>query len=89
MDTLGRLIDDLITVDMKLWHAQDDVHRCALEDPATFAQRPTDQVHAILKRTAELNLQRNRLMTEIDQIHDRDIQRGKGDVDPRPKVMPR
>lgn len=84
-DTLGGLVDKLCIVNMKLWHAQDAVYKYAQENRDAFASRPSDEVQDVLRKVADLNLQRNRLMTEIDRCFAEGLERGHADVDSRPK----
>lgn len=71
-DTLGGLIDKLITVDMKLWNSQDIVYKIRKMDWDTFRERcDNDEVflhefYNELHKATDLNLQRNNLITEID-----------------------
>lgn len=72
MDTLGNLMDKLAIVTVRMWHAQDDLYRYRRmtkeEWRQEFGDRP-DMVRHTLVRACELNLQRNQLMDEIDQLH--------------------
>jgi hypothetical protein len=77
-DTLGSLVDKLSITNIKLWFVQDAVHAAAHSkeglDPETVAK-----LH-------NLNLQRNKLMTEIDQTLDRAARDGEAEVDTRIKL---
>ena len=73
-DTLGGLIDKLITVDMKMWNNQEflyEVRRIPFEE---FKERfvKTDEqkleLFDSLKRCCDLNYQRNVLIDEIDEM---------------------
>jgi cell division protein FtsB len=67
METLGSLVDKLITVDMKLWRQEE------------IAQDPRADDHTIAtakKKISLLNLQRNSLIQEIDELQ-YDISQGK------------
>ena len=76
-ETMGSLVDKLCTVGMKLWAIQDKVHWAA--DHAGGLDPDTT------KKLKDLNHQRNRLMTEIDELLDRSIKAGGAEVDARPK----
>lgn len=71
-DTLGGLIDKLITVDMKLWNSQDIVYQIRKMDWDTFRERCDHdevflhQFYNELHKATDLNLQRNNLISEID-----------------------
>lgn len=71
MDTLGNLVDKLAIVTTRMWHAQDDLYRYRRmtkdEWREEFKDDP-DRVRHTLVRACELNLQRNQLMDEIDQL---------------------
>lgn len=77
-ETLGSLVDELSIVNLKLWHVQDEVFK------ASSLGRPLDAVST--QRLVGLNLQRNRLMTKLDELLDSSIKAGKADVDMRPKL---
>lgn len=71
MDTLGTLIDKLITVDMKMWHNQELLYAIRRMTGTDFVDRYGTQaglaeVHGIVKRCCDLNLQRSRLMDAVD-----------------------
>ena len=76
-ETLGSLVDNLVTVGMKLWAVQDKVHQAA--------QLGTGLDAETTGRLMTLNLQRNRLMTELDELLATAVRTGKVDVDQRPK----
>jgi len=71
MDTLGNLIDKLSIITVRMWHAQDELYRfrrmSELEWSAEFYKDPSEVRH-ILVRACDLNLQRNQLMDEVDQL---------------------
>ena len=72
-DTLGGLIDKLITIDMKMWDNQEflyEVRRLSFEK---FKQRFTEtdeQQKALfdsIKKCCDLNFQSNQLIDEVDE----------------------
>jgi hypothetical protein len=69
MDTLGTLIDKLITVDMKMWYNQERLYEIRRMSSREFTDRygdSLDELHAVIKRCCDLNVQRARLMDAID-----------------------
>ena len=73
MDTIGGLIDKLITVDTKMWNNQEllyEIRRMSFEE---FKERYIDDkdgTHDLwetLKRCCDLNVQRSDLIDEIDE----------------------
>lgn len=78
MRTLGELVDRLSVTNLKLWFVQDEFHRASREG------RGVDKV--TVNRSVSLNLERNRLMTEIDECFQRGLETGKTDVDARVKL---
>jgi len=88
METRGGLVDQLITVSMKLWGEQEKVMQYAQESLEQFRQHPMEELHGNYKKVNDLNLLRNRLMTEIDRCFSRGISLGKVEIDPRIKVLP-
>jgi len=77
-ETLGSLVDKLCVTTMKLWFTQDKVHAAA-RDGVGLSKETVRDLNA-------LNLQRNRLMTEIDALLDRAARDGKAEVDARVKI---
>ncbi len=77
-ETLGSLCDKLSIVNLKLWFTQEEVNQAALYK--------RDLPGATARRLVELNLQRNKLATEIDQTLARAVESGTVDVDPRHKI---
>ena len=59
METLGSLIDKLFTVNHKLWN-QEDIAQTPGADDHTVAEAK--------RRISALNLQRNQLIQEIDEL---------------------
>lgn len=74
-ETLGSLVDRLITVNMKLWKIQDLVHQAAASE--------SDLKADIVGKLDSLNRQRNKLMTEIDLMFLSGLKTGKAEVDDR------
>jgi hypothetical protein len=74
METLGSLVDKLFTVDHKLWN-QEDIAQAAGADDHTVAEAK--------RRISALNLQRNALIQEIDEILTAAIIKGKAAVVPQ------
>jgi RNAse (barnase) inhibitor barstar len=71
-DTLGSLIDKLITIDMKMWNNQEllyDIRRMTFEE---YKEKYFSSVEGAstlwdsLKKACDLNVQRNQLIDEID-----------------------
>lgn len=71
-DTLGSLIDKLITADMKMWNNQEllyEIRRMSFEEyKAKYfeSQDGAEALWATLKKACDLNVQRNQLINEID-----------------------
>ncbi len=73
MDTLGGLIDKLITVDMKMWYAQEDFYKIRGMTFEEFFETYSgkDGMRKLWKqfqKGIDLNLQRNALIDEIDEL---------------------
>lgn len=71
MDTLGSLVDKLVTVDLKMWHNQERLYEIRRMNVEEFRQTWGDRfeaLHEVLKRCCDLNVQRASLMDEIDQL---------------------
>jgi hypothetical protein len=72
-DTLGGLIDKLITIDMKMWNNQEfiyEIRRMTFEEYKAKYFESTDGAQVLwdsLKKACDLNVQRNQLIDEIDQ----------------------
>lgn len=70
MDTLGTLIDKLVTVDMKMWHNQEALYAIRRMTEEEFLARygnALDELHGVIRRCCDLNVQRASLMDAIDQ----------------------
>jgi hypothetical protein len=72
-DTLGSLIDKLITIDMKMWTNQEllyKIRRMTYEEykQEYFASETgAEDLWQCLKKACDLNVQRNQLIDEVDQ----------------------
>ena len=73
MDTLGSLIDKLITVDLKLWNSQEllyEIRRMTFKEYKEKYFETEDGAKIMwemLKKTTDLNYQRSQLVHEIDK----------------------
>jgi len=71
-DTLGNLIDKLITVDMKMWDNQEllyEIRRMDFEEYKIKYYSSDDGAKNLwncLKKACDLNVQRNQLINEVD-----------------------
>ena len=83
-DTIGSLIDKLITVDMKLWDSQDKVYKLRKMTEDEFKELFTNSPDEILgfwkilNKATNLNVQRNDLIEEIDTLL---VEMGKSGAD--------
>lgn len=72
-DTIGGLIDKLMTVDMKMYHNQDILYEIRKMTFEEYKEKYfTDEDGALklwnfLKKACDLNLQRNQLIDEVDE----------------------
>jgi hypothetical protein len=72
-DTLGGLIDKIITVDMKMWNNQEllyEIRRMTFDEyKAKYFQSESgaEELWKCLKKACDLNVQRNQLIDEIDE----------------------
>lgn len=72
-DTLGGLIDKLITIDMKMWNNQEliyEIRRMTFDEYKEKYFGSEDGAQLLwdsLKKAADLNVQRNQLIDEIDE----------------------
>lgn len=78
MRSLGELVDRLSIVNLKLWFVQDQIH--------TASRRHEGLDADTVRKSVDLNLERNRLMTEIDQCLADAVKSGEARVDPRVKI---
>jgi len=71
-DTLGSIVDKLLTCDLKMYHNQDllyEIRRMTFEEYKVKYFDTEDgarNLWAYLKKACDLNLQRNQLIDEID-----------------------
>lgn len=73
MDTLGGLVDKLITIDMKMWYAQEDFYKIRTMTFDEFCIEYGDREGMMklweqFQKGIDLNLQRNVLIDEIDEL---------------------
>lgn len=71
-DTLGSLIDKLITIDMKMWNNQEllyEIRRMTYAEykQKYFSEKGAEELWDSLKKACDLNVQRNQLIDEIDE----------------------
>ena len=72
-DTLGNVIDKLITVDMKMWDNQEllyEIRRMSFDEyKSKYFEGETGAVllWETLKKACDLNVQRNQLINEVDE----------------------
>jgi hypothetical protein len=72
-DTLGGLVDKLVTVDLKMWNNQEllyEVRRLSFEEFKKKYFESEDGVKLLwqcLGKACDLNVQRNQLIDEVDQ----------------------
>lgn len=85
-DSLGSLVDKLSVTNMKIWHVQDFIYRVSKMTADDFAKLPPAEVHGEIQKLAWLNLDRNRLMTEIDESLHAAVTSGKTQVERRVKI---
>lgn len=71
-DTLGTLIDKMITVDLKMWHNQEllyKIRKMSFEEYKKEYFSSEDgaiKLWESLKKACDLNVQRNQLINEVD-----------------------
>jgi len=87
MDTIGSLIDKLITIDMKMWYAQETFYKIREMDYEQFKEyylMPDSsnayELYTNFKRAIDLNLQRNQIIDEIDKALATMVEQGKGNI---------
>jgi hypothetical protein len=72
-DTLGGLIDKLMTVDMKMWNNQEllyEIRRMSFDEYKIKYfndESGAEKLWISLKKACDLNVQRNQLIDEIDE----------------------
>jgi hypothetical protein len=87
MDTVGSLIDKLITVNLKMWHNQEQLYAIRRMTPEEFINRygdKLDELHCVIQRCCDLNVQRASLTDAIDQLVS-DIVSGQKQAQVRPQ----
>jgi hypothetical protein len=73
MDTLGNVVDKLITVDMKMWNNQEllyEIRRMTFDeylDKYFKSEDGAKNLWEVLKKACDLNVQRNQLINEVDE----------------------
>lgn len=73
MDSLGSVIDKLVTVDMKMWDNQEilyEIRRMSFDEykKKYFEnEEGAELLWGILKKATDLNVQRNQLINEVDE----------------------
>lgn len=84
MDTFGNLVDKLITVNLKMWHNQEDLYTIRKMTPEQFEEKydkDLKNLHRIIDRCCTLNVQRANLMDEIDKFLAESIEKQKSSKD--------
>lgn len=72
-DTLGGLIDKLVTVDLKMWNNQEllyEIRRMTFEEYKDLYfknEQGAENLWKCLKKACDLNVQRNQLIDEVDE----------------------
>lgn len=72
-ETLGGLVDKLVTVDMKMWHNQEFLYAVRRMTFGEFSaqylatEEKTRDLFDSIKRCCDLNYQRNELINEINE----------------------
>ena len=72
-DTLGNVIDKLITVDMKMWDNQEllyEIRRMSFDEYKSKyfeGENGAELLWETLKKACDLNVQRNQLINEVDE----------------------
>jgi hypothetical protein len=73
MDSLGNVIDKLVTVDMKMWDNQEvlyEIRKMSFEEYKEMYfndESGAEKLWSILKKATDLNVQRNQLINEVDE----------------------
>ena len=72
-DTLGNVIDKLVTVDMKMWTNQEllyEIRRMTFDEYKEKYfndEQGAQKLWETLKKATDLNVQRNQLINEVDE----------------------
>lgn len=86
-DTLGGVIDKLITIDMKMWNNQEilyEIRRMTFDEYKEkyfSSEEGAQKLWECLKKACDLNVQRNQLMDEIDEKIVKLVKEGLSGVD--------
>jgi len=73
MDSLGNVIDKLVTVDMKMWDNQEVLYEIRKMSFEEYKEKyfndesGAEKLWSILKKATDLNVQRNQLINEVDE----------------------
>jgi hypothetical protein len=73
-DTLGGLIDKLNTADLKMWNNQEilyEIRRMSFEEYKEkyfSSEQGAELLWSVLKKACDMNVQRNQLIDEIDEM---------------------
>ena len=70
-DTVAQTIDKLLTVDLKMWHNQEVLYEIRRMTKLEFKQRWGDDLpglREVIKRCCDLNVQRGKLIDEVDRF---------------------
>ena len=71
-DTLGNIVDKLVTVDMKMWDNQEllyEIRKMTFDEYKKKyfeSEEGGKKLWEILKKACDLNVQRNQLINEVD-----------------------
>ena len=71
-DTLGNIIDKLVTIDMKMWDNQELLYEIRKMSFDEYKQKyfqneeGANLLWEVLKKACDLNVQRNQLINEVD-----------------------
>lgn len=76
--SLGDLVDRLSVTNIKLWFVMDQVHAAARAEAGLDAETTS--------RLVSLNLERNVLMSEIDETLDHAARKGRARIEARIKL---
>jgi hypothetical protein len=73
MQTLGSLIDQLGVVNLKMWNAQEFLYKIKDMTLEEFKERYSqeenlEELYTIFQKSCDLNLQRNNIIDEIDEL---------------------
>lgn len=72
-DTLGNVIDKLMTVDLKMWNNQEILYKIRKMTFEEYKKEYFDSEEGakilwdLLKKSCDLNVQRNQLINEVDE----------------------